>query len=222
MVPEAEAVRQRTDGFEIARETITPEACDELVEIAAPGAGMRGLMRHPVVASLVRREPLMALARRWLGSEAVPYRATLFDKAGTRNWAVAWHQDVTLPLEKRNESTEWGPWSVKSAVLHARAPAWALEKIVALRIHLDASESDNGPLRVVPGSHRKGVLAPGDILAAAKVSVELFAPRGGIIVLRPLLIHASSRSASSRPRRVLHVEYAPSLDLAPGVRLATA
>jgi len=176
------------------------------------------------VASFSRRSDLTAIARRWLGPEAVPFRATIFDKSGLRNWFVAWHQDATLPLESKFESAGWGPWSVKAGVIHARAPAWALNRIVALRVHLDASTRDNGPLRVIPGSDRLGVLSSDDILRIAHdgPAVECLAGRGGIVAMRPLLIHASSKAEADRPRRVLHIEYAASLEPAPGIRLAMA
>jgi len=38
--------------------------------------------------------------------------------------------------------------------------------------------------------------------------------------MRPLTMHASSKAASQHPRRVLHVEYAADVELAPGVWLA--
>jgi hypothetical protein len=45
---------------------------------------------------------------------------------------------------------------------------------------------------------------------------------GGVLAMHPLLIHASSKARDSRPRRVLHIEYAATLDLAPGIRVALA
>ncbi|HKS17062.1 MAG TPA: phytanoyl-CoA dioxygenase family protein [Planctomycetota bacterium] len=213
-------------GFEIAGGVVSHDECDQLLDrlngVRHSGAGARRLMRDPHVRDFARKPGLVDLARRWLGADAVPFHATLFDKAGLRNWFVTWHQDATLPLESKIESAEWGPWSTKAGVLHARAPAWAMDRIVALRIHFDASTMDNGPLRVIPGSHKLGVLASERVLAVAHESpaADLLADRGGVIAMRPLLIHASARSESSRPRRVLHIEYADTLDLAPGLRLA--
>jgi ectoine hydroxylase-related dioxygenase (phytanoyl-CoA dioxygenase family) len=164
------------------------------------------------------------MARRALGDGAVPFRATLFDKSAGANWLVVWHQDTALPLESRNDSKEWGPWSVKAGVLYAHAPAWALSRILALRIHLDASTGDNGPLRLIPGSHLGGVLSDDEILDFARTqeNVETLVPRGGVLAMRPLLIHSSSKAIAGEPRRVLHIEYAESLDLGPGSRLAVA
>lgn len=179
-------------------------------------------MRVPQVARLARLESLLGIARRWVGAGAVPFRATLFDKSGLRTWLVAWHQDAVLPLAARSESAEWGPWTMKQGVLHARAPAWALERVVALRIHLDDSGVDNGPLKVISGSHARGVLSPEEIRGLIREAApETCLVRvGGVLAMRPLLVHASSKSTSRRPRRVIHIEYASSMDLAPGIRLA--
>jgi hypothetical protein len=46
--------------------------------------------------------------------------------------------------------------------------------------------------------------------------------RGGILAMRPLVVHASSKSQSKASRRVLHIEYAASLSIAEGLELATA
>jgi len=209
-------------GFQIINGVLTPETCDAILKSLGSG-NARHLMRTPAVAALAAHPQLVDIAVRWIGSTAIPFRATLFDKAGLRNWFVAWHQDATLPLKSKIESNEWGPWSTKAGVLHARAPASALNRIVALRVHLDASSPDNGPLRVIPGSHRLGVLSSEEALRVAHQgpAMECLAERGGIIAMRPLLIHASSKADPSRPpRRVVHIEYADSLDLAPGTSLA--
>lgn len=210
-------------GFEILEGVLPGAACDLAVAPAARSrAGVRHLMSHPAVSSLARRPELLSIARRWVGPGAVPYRATLFEKSGLRNWLVVWHQDTALPLASLFDSGEWGPWSTKAGVLYAHAPAWVLEKIVALRVHLDASTLENGPLRVLPGSHVGGVFPDEEVFRRAKetVPVDCVVGRGGVLVMRPLLIHASSKARGAGPRRVLHLEYAAALELRPGLRLA--
>jgi ectoine hydroxylase-related dioxygenase (phytanoyl-CoA dioxygenase family) len=181
-------------------------------------------MSHPMIAAFARNSRLLAIARRGLGADAVPFRATLFEKSGQRNWLVAWHQDTALPLTSPFDASGWGPWSNKAGVSYAHAPTWALTRILALRIHLDDSTSENGPLRVVAGSHAGGVLNDDEVSDFARTHkhVECVVPRGGILAMRPLIIHASSKARTDKPRRVLHIEYADSLDLGPGVRLAIA
>jgi hypothetical protein len=215
-------------GFDIIENVVSLGECDELLAALSTSkrgrAGSRHLMSHPAVRTFVRKDSLLALARRHVGPDAVPYRATLFEKSGRNNWLVVWHQDTTLPLGSRSEDSEWGPWSIKDGVTYAHAPAWALETIVALRIHLDASTGRNGPLRVLPGSHRWGVLSDEEVFRRAKSHSETacLVGRGGVLAMRPLLIHASSKAEGPEPRRVLHVEYAASLDLRNGQRIVEA
>jgi ectoine hydroxylase-related dioxygenase (phytanoyl-CoA dioxygenase family) len=96
--------------------------------------------------------------------------------------------------------------------------------VIAIRLHLDDSTIDNGPLRVLPGTHALGLLSETEIarLSQTVEPVDCLAPAGGAVAMRPLIVHASSKSQSGRPRRVLHLEYADSPDLGEGLKLATA
>jgi hypothetical protein len=226
----AEARERDEAGHWIEEGVLSPAACDELLlALADPSvrrgrAGARHLMGHPAVARLAVDARMLAIARRGLGPAAIPYRATLFEKSGRANWLVVWHQDTALPLRERLDAPEWGPWSVKAGVRYAHAPAWALERVLALRVHLDASTLDNGPLRVIPGSHRLGVLTDEEVFdrAGGREGTACLVERGGVLAMRPLLIHASSKARTAAPRRVLHLEYADGLDLGRGARLAVS
>lgn len=217
-------------GFWIGEDLLSQQECDSLVESLSENreargrAGARHLMGLPAVAEVANDPRLLGIARRTLGEEAVPYRATLFEKSGRANWLVVWHQDTALPLASRFDSPEWGPWSEKAGRLYAHAPAWALSRVLALRVHLDASTAGNGPLRVIPGSHAAGVLSDEEVFSVARRQehVDCLVPRGGVLAMRPLLIHSSSKARSEGPRRVLHIEYADSLILGGGIRLAVA
>jgi ectoine hydroxylase-related dioxygenase (phytanoyl-CoA dioxygenase family) len=217
-------------GYSITDSLLTTRECESLATrlastvIARGRAGARHLMANPVVEELARDRRMIQLAARLVGGSAVPYRATLFEKNGRANWLVPWHQDTALPLEAKNDDPQWGPWSVKAGILYAHAPAWALDRIVALRLHLDASTMENGPLRVIPGSHRAGVLDDDAVAALSRRhdATTCLVPRGGVLAMRPLLLHASSKVVTDLPRRVLHIEYADRLELRPGITLATA
>jgi ectoine hydroxylase-related dioxygenase (phytanoyl-CoA dioxygenase family) len=187
-------------------------------------AGVRHALKDSAVAEIAHDERLLEIARRVLGSGAVPFRATLFDKSPNSNWLVVWHQDTALPLCQRYETPGWGPWSVKDGVIYAHAPATALAQVLAVRIHLDDSIVDNGPLRVLPGTHKMGVLSDDAIhkLAEDVTNEDCLVPKGGVIAMRPLIVHASSKSRSGSPRRVLHVEYAASRFTEDGLELAVA
>jgi len=129
-----------------------------------------------------------------------------------------------LPLRERRDMPGWGPWSVKAGITYAHAPAEALSRVIALRVHLDDSREDNGPLRVIPGTHLQGLLSDTDVqrLVAQYDAVDCIVPAGGVVAMRPLVLHASSKAESDRPRRVLHIEYADSLKMEGGLELAVA
>lgn len=215
-------------GYAIQPSALSNAECDALIDalsdesVQRSRAGARGLMANPAVAALATDSRLIAIARETLGQGATPFRATLFEKSNRTNWLIPWHQDTALPLASSFDAPGWGPWSEKARALHSIAPTWALSRVIALRVHLDASTAMNGPLRVVPGSHAAGVLTSDGILdyVSKHDQVECLTPRGGVLAMRPLLIHSSSKVQSADPRRVLHIEYSDSLDLSPGIRLA--
>lgn len=187
-------------------------------------AGIRHLMHSRHVQAIASGQAMMEIAKSIVGPGAVPFRATLFDKSPDSNWLVMWHQDTALPLEEKRELEGWGPWSVKDGFTYAHAPAEALEQVIALRLHVDDSKSDNGPLRVLPGTHNRGLLDDSQMhdLAASIPSVDCTVLAGGVIAMRPLVVHASSKSTSDAPRRVLHIEYAAQREILAGMRLAIA
>jgi ectoine hydroxylase-related dioxygenase (phytanoyl-CoA dioxygenase family) len=195
-----------------------------LANVPHSRAGSRHLMSVPAVNRLASDRRLLQIAETTLSAAVIPFRATLFDKSPTANWKVAWHQDTALPLMKRTESEGWGPWSIKDGVHYAHAPTRALESVVALRIQLDPSTTANGPLRVIPKTHRFGVLTDDEVATIAHQgqSMECLGGVGSVLMMRPLLIHASSKSESDMPRRVLHIEYATTLAIEEEMELAIA
>ncbi|HWW13517.1 MAG TPA: phytanoyl-CoA dioxygenase family protein [Candidatus Dormibacteraeota bacterium] len=215
-------------GFAILPEVLATSAIQRLLEgisVASPRrsrAGMRHALGLSPVAALARQPDVIELARAVLGNLAFPYRATLFDKSPKSNWLVVWHQDTALPLRSQREALGWGPWSVKEGVIYAHAPATVLSRVLALRIHLDHSTARNGPLRVVPATHTLGVLDDDRIheIATKSAPVECLVPAGGILAMRPLLIHSSSKSREETDRRVLHIEYAASPSITAPLELA--
>jgi ectoine hydroxylase-related dioxygenase (phytanoyl-CoA dioxygenase family) len=217
-------------GFAIIPGVLQPGDFNHLLTaISEPGihrsrAGVRHAMRLSHVNALARDQRLLGMARRILGNDAMPFKATIFDKSTTANWLVVWHQDTALPLKNRRDNPEWGPWSVKDGVTYAHAPAHALERVLALRVHLDDSMAENGPLRVLPGTHVQGVLTDNAIhdLSTQIQAVDCPVPKGGVLAMRPLIVHASSKSLTDHPRRVLHIEYAETAMIADGLELALA
>jgi ectoine hydroxylase-related dioxygenase (phytanoyl-CoA dioxygenase family) len=135
-------------------------------------------------------------------------KAIYFDKPAGSNWLVPWHQDLMINVDHRpGDLPGFGPWTSKAEGVSVQPPLAVLEDVCTIRIHLDDCDGSNGALRVVPGSHRLGVVL-GAAQAALTPTAELCAvPAGGAMLMRPLLLHTSSRSTSDRPRRVVHLEF---------------
>jgi hypothetical protein len=178
----------------------------------ADGAGSRDMLRHPEVARWARSERFLKLVRPHLpsGHQPVAVRGIYFDKSPDANWLVPWHQDLTLALRKQRDVLGFGPWSVKDGIPHVQPPVGLLENMITLRLHLDDTDETNGALRVVPGSHAHGRLTAAEIQEWRTAQSETLCPvsAGGVLLMRPLLLHASGRSVSPGHRRVLHLEYA--------------
>ena len=223
-----DAIRER--GFFIFPALFLPRNLEALgkafaqPDVKRSRAGVRHALRIPAVADIASDPRLMKIASGVLGEGAVPYHATLFEKSPEANWLVVWHQDTALPLRERKEVPGWGPWSVKEDITYAHAPASALEKVLALRLHLDDSTSENGPLRVLPATHNRGVLTDDALheLSQQIRPVECAAGSGGVVAMCPLLVHSSSKSLNDAPRRVLHIEYAASMQIEDDLVLAQA
>ena len=198
-------------GFAIVPRVLDPEACCVLRDFLgdADGAGTRGMLRIPEVLNLAK-SLLVDLVRPHLPSEPVPVRGIYFDKRPETNWLVAWHQDLTLALKERVEVPGFGPWSLKEGVPHVQPPVGMLEQMLSVRLHLDDADATNGALRVLPGTHRLGRLNAEAIRRCRETCKEVSceAKTGDVLLMRPLLLHASSHSTSERRRRVLHIEYA--------------
>jgi hypothetical protein len=215
----------RSDGFTILTDVLSRQEITTLSDaLTGPRldrsrAGARHLLRHPAVRSLALDERLLEIATATLGEQARPFGATLFAKSPRANWLVVWHQDTALPLRARRDVPGWGPWSIKGGVHYAHAPTAALNRVVALRIHLDDSTRLTGPLRVLPGTQARGVLEDDEIAALSRSvpSVECLASRGSIVMMRPLVVHSSSKATTPNPRRVIHIEYTDTRELEGGL-----
>jgi Phytanoyl-CoA dioxygenase (PhyH) len=199
-------------GFATVADVIDATTRDELIAQIGQisGAGRRGLLALPAIEKLARSARILGLTRPHLASEPVPVRAIYFDKSPEANWLVAWHQDMTIAVRARADVPGFGPWSVKDGIPHVQPPVELLEQMLAVRIHLDDSDSSNGALRVLPRSHCAGRMSQEQIEAFRSRSSETIcvAKAGDALLMRPLLLHASSRSSSSAHRRVVHIEYA--------------
>jgi ectoine hydroxylase-related dioxygenase (phytanoyl-CoA dioxygenase family) len=166
----------------------------------------------PRTRQLAASNALLSLARMALGENAKLVRGLFFDKPPQANWKVPWHQDLTIAVAKRLDVEGFGPWTTKAGVTHVQPPVAVLEGMLALRVHLDDCDTWNGALRVMPGSHKRGRLGREAISDCVDTEAPMVCevPRGGVILMKPLLLHASSVSSRPFHRRVIHFEFSSS------------
>ena len=212
-----ELVGFEQDGFALVDDVISASQREALVNAVAHrainSAGSRNLLEEPLCQDLavqLRCDPRLS---QFMPASARAVQCTYFEKSADTNWLVAYHQDLAVPLKARKDSPAWSGWSEKGGVTFAIAPTAVLQSLVAVRVHLDASTRENGPLRVIAGSHGLGRVVPTDLERHRREGREVvcLGPQGSALVFRPLLLHASSKSDSWVPRRVLHFLFGPLL-----------
>ena len=164
----------------------------------------------PEIRQLADSEFVRALLKPFFDREPFLVQSIFFDKTSTANWKVGWHQDLTIPVMQRLDTEDFGPWTVKSNIVHVHAPESVLQRMLIVRIHMDDTGASNGALRVLPGSHVRKMpeyeIAEMRTLSSAAVTCEL--SEGGVLLMRPLLLHSSSAAQIASRRRVIHLEYA--------------
>jgi ectoine hydroxylase-related dioxygenase (phytanoyl-CoA dioxygenase family) len=170
--------------------------------------GQRNLLREPIIQELARSHEVRGVITSVLGPNCFAVKGILFNKTQKSNWKVPWHQDLTITVLDRVEVEGFGPWTTKSGVVNVQPPADVLDGMLAIRIHLDTNDHQNGPLRVIPGSHKHGRMTGEQIAKWDKSeAVACLVPRGGALLMRPLILHASSACQLPKGRRVIHLEY---------------
>lgn len=210
-----------TNGWAVTEPVIDAPTIATLRDSVAPLArsgrgGVRNLLDEPRIAALAASPTIRQFAAAVLGDSCFAVRALFFDKTPNANWKVVWHQDLTVTTQRRVEVAGYGPWTEKAGVPHVQPPIDILEHMLAVRLHLDPCSVDNGPVRVIDGTHCLGRLAPEaiDRIRTEQSESMCLAAEGAVLAFRPLLLHASSPAVRPAHRRVVHIEYAARL-LAP-------
>jgi ectoine hydroxylase-related dioxygenase (phytanoyl-CoA dioxygenase family) len=161
----------------------------------------------PQTLPLIFVEKLNGIINDLFGNSYFVVKSIYFDKPEASNWFVPYHQDLTISVDKRVEIEGFGPWSVKQNGYAVQPPLALLESNFTIRIHLDDTDENNGALRVIPKSHFKGIYRPDKIDCGKEMEVSCTVPKGGIMLMHPLLLHASSRTTNNQKRRVIHIEF---------------
>src|ERR1700694_1016477 len=188
-----------------------PEETIQALETAidADRHGTRNLLSNAIVRAIAGSDEVRRSVTSVLGDECFAVRGIFFNQNPKTNWRVTWHQDCVIAVREKFLIEGWGPWSSKADVIHVRPELAVLQQMLAIRIHLDDCGEENGPLRVIPGSHRDGFLSDAQIQKRSKENaVACAALRGDIILMRPLLLHSSPPATKPSNRRVVHLEFA--------------
>ena len=158
-------------------------------EIAKGKAGVRNALDQcPKLAELAGRA--FGLESLFGDRPANIVRCVIFDKTPSTNWNIGWHQDL----------------NIKNNGVNA-VPREKLSDVVTLRLHLDPTPEENGALRVLPGSHKHGAMTDEERRALSTPESVVEAEPGDILLMSPLLVHASSRCTQPSRRRIVHTDY---------------
>ncbi|WP_010479726.1 phytanoyl-CoA dioxygenase family protein [Acaryochloris sp. CCMEE 5410] len=190
---------------QICSSLICEQVCEHLDEVVQTGPGSRRLLAFDWCQELAKSLKFHPFISPLLGPSPIANQCTYFEKSPDQNWLVALHQDVSIAVQPNAAATQLGI-SQKEGLSFVQPPIEILEQLVALRIHLDDCTINNGPLKVVPGSHQQGRLSDPMITKLRDHSGEIscLVPKGGVLAMRPLLLHASSKMTLPQRRRVLH------------------
>ncbi|WP_083940943.1 phytanoyl-CoA dioxygenase family protein [Pseudoduganella violaceinigra] len=198
-------------GFAILDGLLDAVECRQLIEQlpSANGPGSRTLLGQPWCASLANRLLCSDALVGILPAGHIAVQCTFFEKSETINWLVPVHQDLSIPVRERSDAPGLRGWSRKEDGWYVQPPLEVLEQLVAVRVHLDECGADDGPLYVVPGSHAQGVIGAGEAAEMRGGEQACLAEAGDALVMRPLLLHRSSKSTGASRRRVLHFLFGP-------------
>ena len=198
-------------GFAIIPGVVGPDQCARYgAQINAQGtAGSRTLLSQDWCAELAGFLIASPAVRILLPAGHVPVQCTFFEKSGSVNWLVPVHQDLSIPVNERVEGATLRGWSRKEDGWYVQPPTGLLEQMVAVRLHLDSCGAEDGPVHVVPGSHRQGVIRSQEAVALRQDEQACLAQEGDVLAMRPLLLHRSSKATGTSRRRVLHFLFGP-------------
>lgn len=165
------------------------------------------LKEVPETIPLIFTDTLNSIIKELFGEKYFVVKSIYFDKPAGSNWFVSYHQDLTISVDKKIKIEGFDYWSEKQNQFAVQPPLHFLEQGFTARIHLDNTDENNGALRVIPGFHLKGIYRSKAIDWNVEKEVTCNVPKGGIMIMRPLLLHASSRTTNDQKRRVIHIEF---------------
>ncbi len=212
------------DGFAIVENVYSNEEIDGLISCISKADTSQPTFRKtndlfavrqflkavPTSLNKIFNSRLQELIEQTFGDDFFVVKSIYFDKPGDSNWFVPYHQDLTISVDKRLKLDGYGPWTTKQNQFAVQPPLKILEDNFTIRIHLDEANGENGALRVVPTSHLKSTYRAEKIDWNEESEFQCHVKAGGVMFMKPLLLHASNRTTNGMKRRVIHIEFSRS------------
>jgi len=209
------------DGFSIIQNVYNEQEIEQIIEEinkvdstkptfrkSADLFAIRQFLKEiPASYDLIFNDKLKKIIKSNFGEDYFIVKSIYFDKPEKSNWFVAYHQDLTISVDKKMELENFGPWTIKQHQFGVVPPIEILQKNFTIRIHLDDNDENNGALKVIPNSHLKGTYRPENIDWSIETETICNVKQGGIMIMKPLLLHSSAKTTDNKKRRVIHIEF---------------
>lgn len=213
-----------TDGFAVVNDVFGNDEIADLIEEISKADQTKSTFRKssdlfairqflkeiPTLTDKIFNNNLKHIITHFFGDDFFIVKSIYFDKPGSSNWFVPYHQDLTISVDQKRDTKGYGPWTVKQNQFSVQPPLEILQDIFTIRIHLDDTNMANGALKVIPQSHLKGIYKAETIDWNVETETICNVQKGGIMFMKPLLLHASSRTTNNQKRRVIHIEFSRS------------
>lgn len=214
-------IKIEEDGFSIIHDVFTDEEISQLLtvieQLTEGNSNFRKnkdlfairnfLNEVPEIKPFLWTKDFNDLIDNLLGDDYFLVKAIYFNKPPMSNWLVTWHQDTKISVDKKLETNGFEQWSLKQGMQAVQPSQDVLESIYTIRIHLDDCDETNGGLKVVPKTHKLGILKDLEIQNIDKKNELCAVKKGGVLIMKPLLVHGSSKSTSANNRRIIHLEF---------------
>lgn len=165
------------------------------------------LKEIPKVKNVIFNDKLKEVIHRLFGEKYFIVKSIYFDKPESSNWYVSYHQDLTISVDHKIDADDFKFWTLKQKQFSVQPPLQILKNIYTVRIHLDDTDIHNGALRVIENSHSKEIFRPEFIDWKVEKERVCNVKKGGIMIMKPLILHSSNRTTNDKRRRVIHIEF---------------
>jgi ectoine hydroxylase-related dioxygenase (phytanoyl-CoA dioxygenase family) len=161
----------------------------------------------PKTLNFIFNQNLREIIKLNFGENYFITKSIYFDKPEKSNWFVAYHQDLTISVDRKVEIENYENWTTKQNQFAVQPPKEILEQNFTIRIHIDKTTKENGALKVLNKSHRKGIVRTENVELENEIETICEVEKGGIMIMKPLIFHASNKTTNNERRRVIHIEF---------------